>query len=195
MQQVLFKWNDEVDECPEGILEEDVALYPSLAAEIMGIVLNQDQPIPLIEDKIEPQCRDIDTAACNANIEPFDFAGVDAPTIVRTNNEEINKIDDGNNGIMSIAAIPPANNPNPLVLPDTLDNDNANKNNNKSSNNDKSSNNNLLQGGNLGTQGEIGADTQEEDPTEGQDQEMLQSRCKNKGNTGKYADYGLMMNA
>ena len=26
---VLFEWNDDVDECPEGILEEDdIVLYP-----------------------------------------------------------------------------------------------------------------------------------------------------------------------
>ncbi len=90
--------------------------------------------------------------------------------------------------------IPPANNPNPLVLPDTSDDDNANKNNDRSSNNDESGIDNLLQGGNLGKQGEIGADAPEEVPTEGQDQGVRQSRRKNKGTTGKYADYGLMMN-
>ncbi len=37
---VLFEWNEEVDECPEGILEEeDVILYPLLAAELLGVVL------------------------------------------------------------------------------------------------------------------------------------------------------------
>jgi hypothetical protein len=31
---ILFEWNKEVDECPEGIIDiEDVVLYPSLAAE------------------------------------------------------------------------------------------------------------------------------------------------------------------
>ena len=34
---VLFEWNDDVDECPEGILEEDnVVLYPSIVAELPG---------------------------------------------------------------------------------------------------------------------------------------------------------------
>ncbi len=37
---VLFEWNEEVDECPEGILkEEDIILYPLLAAELSGVVL------------------------------------------------------------------------------------------------------------------------------------------------------------
>jgi hypothetical protein len=37
---VLFEWNEEVDESPEGILEEeDVILHPLLAAEFPGVVL------------------------------------------------------------------------------------------------------------------------------------------------------------
>ena len=54
---------------------------------------------------------------------------------------------------MSIATIPPANNPNPLILPDTLDNDdNADD---EPSNNDKSSNDNSLQGGTRGCKGRL----------------------------------------
>ena len=35
---ILFEWNKEVDESPEGIVEvEDVILYPSLAAEHPGM--------------------------------------------------------------------------------------------------------------------------------------------------------------
>jgi hypothetical protein len=36
---VLFEWNKDVDKTPKGIIEEDVALYPSLAAETPGVVL------------------------------------------------------------------------------------------------------------------------------------------------------------
>ncbi len=37
---ILFEWNEEVDEFPEGIVKvEDVVLYPSLAAEHPGVVL------------------------------------------------------------------------------------------------------------------------------------------------------------
>jgi hypothetical protein len=95
---------------------------------------------------------------------------------------------------MSIATIPPANNPNPIVLSDTMDNNYANKNDNESSNNDESNINNSLQGGNLRKQGGIRTDAPEEDPTEGQNQGVRQSRCKYKGTIGKYADYGLMIN-
>ncbi len=124
---VLFKWNNEVDVCPEGIVEDDVVLYPSLAAEILGVVLDQDQPIPSIEDKIEPQGNAEDAAACNSNIELFDVTGVDALTVIHANNYEIDKINGNDNNIMSIATILSANNPKPLVLPDTLDDNNTNK--------------------------------------------------------------------
>ena len=60
---VLFELNEDVDKTPEGIIEEDVVLYPSLAAETPGVVLEQDQPIPAMEDKIKPQGRTEDAAA------------------------------------------------------------------------------------------------------------------------------------
>ena len=84
-----------------------MVLYPALAAEILGMVLDQDQPIPLIKDKIEPQgpAKDKDAAAQNVNIKPFGISGVDAPTIVHANNDEINKIDDIDGNIMSIATV------------------------------------------------------------------------------------------
>jgi hypothetical protein len=36
----LFQWNNKVDELLEGIIKENVVLYPSLAAEILGFVLD-----------------------------------------------------------------------------------------------------------------------------------------------------------
>jgi hypothetical protein len=52
---ILFEWNEEVDEFPEGIVEvEDVVLYPSLAAEHPVLVLGQDQPLPLIKEELVP---------------------------------------------------------------------------------------------------------------------------------------------
>ncbi len=100
-------------------------LYPSLAAEIPGVILEQDLPIPTIEDKIEPQDQDRakDAVARNANLEPFDVAGVNAPMIIRANNDDINKISDDNNCILLIATIPANNNHGPLILPNTSDSD------------------------------------------------------------------------
>jgi hypothetical protein len=83
---ILFKWNEEVDKFPEGIVEvEDVVLYPSLAAEHPGVVLRRDQPLPLIKEKLVPQGRAEDAVACNANLRPFDVAGVAAVPIVHAN--------------------------------------------------------------------------------------------------------------
>ncbi len=51
---ILFEWNVEVDECPEGIVEEDMVLYPSLVAEFPGVTLGRDHPIPTIGEDIIP---------------------------------------------------------------------------------------------------------------------------------------------
>jgi hypothetical protein len=52
---VLFEWNDKVNKYQEEIVKKEVVLYPALAVEVLGMVFDQDQPIPLIEDEIEPQ--------------------------------------------------------------------------------------------------------------------------------------------
>jgi hypothetical protein len=78
---ILFEWNEVVDKCPEGIVEEDVVLYPSLVAKFPGVTLGRDHPIPTIEEDIMPQGCDKAAAARNTNMEPFAAAGVDAPTI------------------------------------------------------------------------------------------------------------------
>jgi hypothetical protein len=68
---ILFKWNEVVDECPEGIVKEDVVLYPSLVAEFPGVTLGRDHPIPTIKEDIMPQGCNEAAAACKANMEPF----------------------------------------------------------------------------------------------------------------------------
>jgi hypothetical protein len=83
---ILFEWNEEVDESPEGIVDlKDITLYPSLAAEHPGVALGQDQPLPSIKVELVPQGRAEDAAAHNANIQPLDIAGVwAAPPLVTT---------------------------------------------------------------------------------------------------------------
>ena len=89
----LFKWNEEVDVFPKGIDDiEDVVLYPSLAAKHPGAVLGRDQPLPSIKEELVPQGRAEDAVACNANLQPFDVAGVVAASIVHANAGEL---DDG----------------------------------------------------------------------------------------------------
>ena len=76
---ILFKWNKKVDESPKGIVEvKDVILYPSLATEHPGVALGQDQPLPSIKEKLFPQDHAKDAAACNANLQPLNVAGVGA---------------------------------------------------------------------------------------------------------------------
>jgi hypothetical protein len=118
---ILFKWNNNIDKYLEGLVEEDVVLYPSLAAEVPLVVLEQDLPITMIEDTIEPQGCAKDAAVRNANLEPFDVAGVEAPTIICANNNKINVVNDNNDGILAIATIPANINHDPLILPKTSD--------------------------------------------------------------------------
>ena len=68
---ILFEWNDNVNEFPEGLIEDNVVLYPSLAADISRVVLEQDLSISMIEDKIEPQGRAKDSVAHNWNLKPL----------------------------------------------------------------------------------------------------------------------------
>ena len=73
-----------MDEFPEGIVDvEDVVLYPSLAAEHPGVVLGRDQPLPLTEEELFPQGQAEDAMARNANLQPFDIAGVAAARPMR----------------------------------------------------------------------------------------------------------------
>ena len=75
--------------------------------------------------------------ARNANLEPFNVTGVAAPTIIRTNNDKIDKINGNDNCILSIATIPANNNHDPLILPDTSDSDTLD---NEDQNEDKENN-------------------------------------------------------
>jgi hypothetical protein len=107
---ILFEWTNNINEYPEGLIEEDVVLYPTLMADIPGVVLEIDLPIPTFEDKIESQGRAKDAAACNSNLKPFVIAEVDALTIIHVNNNEIDVINDKDKSILLIATIPANNN-------------------------------------------------------------------------------------
>jgi hypothetical protein len=98
--RILFEWNNEVNEYPNRLVDKDMVLYPSLLTEIPGVVLEQDLPIPTIEDKIKPQGHAKDATARNANLKPLDVTGVDMLTIICANNNKIDKINDDNNGIL-----------------------------------------------------------------------------------------------
>ncbi len=134
---IFFEWNEEVDECPEGIFKEDVVLYPSLVAKFPGVTLGQDHPIPTIEEDIIPQGHAEADAARNANMEQFAIAGVDTPTIIHADINEIDETDDDDDSIISVANILAQANQDPLIIPDTSNEDDGNDdNNNKEDNND-----------------------------------------------------------
>ena len=122
---ILFEWNEEVDEFPEGIVDiEDVVLYPSLAAEHPGVVLGRDQPLPLIEEELVPQGRAEDAAARNANLQPFNVAGVEAVPIVHANADKLDDYEvDDDDGIIAVGDIPQQPPRAPLAVNDTDDDD------------------------------------------------------------------------
>jgi hypothetical protein len=74
-----------------------------------------------------PQGRDEAPAARNANMEPFAATGVDAPTIIHADINEIDETDDDDDGIISVADIPAQANHYPLNVPDTSDEDDEGK--------------------------------------------------------------------
>jgi hypothetical protein len=191
---ILFEWNKEVDECPEGIVEDDVVLYPSLIAKFPGVTLGQDHPIPTIKEDIIPQGRAKDDAARNTNMEQFAVTGVDAPTIIHANINEIDKTDDNVDGIISVADIPAQVNQDPLIIPDTSDKDDGDNNNDDKEDNDDNDDN---------TPQEYNPENESEGESEGdkapgvEDEApgVRQSKLKNKGVMNRFDNYGLMMNA
>ncbi len=191
---ILFKWNKEVDKCPEGIIEEDVVLYPFLIAKFPGVTLGQDHPIPTIKEDIIPQGRAKADAARNANMEQFAITGVDAPTIIHANINEIDETDDDNNGIISVANIPAQANQDPLIVPDTSDKDDGDDDNNNEEDNDDNDNN---------TPQEYDPENELEGESEGDEAPGVEdkapgvrrSKRKNKGVTNRFDNNGLMMNA
>jgi len=113
-----------VDEFPKGIVDtEEVILYPYIAAEHLGVVIGQDQPLPLIEEELVPQGQAKDAAARNANIQPFYVAGVVAAPIVHANADELNdyKIDD-DDGTIVVGDTPQQPPHAPLVVVNDTDN-------------------------------------------------------------------------
>jgi hypothetical protein len=185
---ILFEWNEKVDEFPEGIVEvEDVVLYPSLAAEHPGVVLGQDQPLPLIEEELVPQVHAKDTAACNANLQPFDVAGVAAAPIVHANADEFvdYKIDD-DDGIIAVGDIPQQPPHVPLIVNDT-DDDIATRSDDEDDDDDsldKDVNNEPAAATNA-------PEGNKPDSNQG----VQRSQCRGKGITKKYANYSLLMAA
>jgi hypothetical protein len=202
---ILFEWNEVVDECPDSIIEVDVVLYPSLVAEFPGVTLGRDHPIPTIEKDIMPQGRDEAAAARNANMEPFAAAGVDAPTIIHADINEIDETDDDNDGIISVADIPAQADHYPLNIPDTSDKDDEGKDNednnkdddapqeNDKDDEDDNKDDDAPQENNPSNESGEESEGEEAPGVEDKTPGVRGSQRKNKGVTNRFNNYGLMM--
>jgi hypothetical protein len=105
---VVFEWNNEVDKASQGLVGEDIVPYPTLAAEIPGVHLSCDKPVPTIKDEVNLMGRAEDPTAQNAGLEPLAIAGVDHATAII--DADKHEFDDSHNndddaGILAIANI------------------------------------------------------------------------------------------
>ncbi len=122
---ILFEWNDEINESPEGLVEDDYVPYPAIPAEFPGVELARDTPImETIEEEVIPHGRPEDAAALNAGIIPHALAGVGRAAIIDAHADEIYAIDeDEDDGIIAVADLPAANRANALVIDGDVDTD------------------------------------------------------------------------
>jgi hypothetical protein len=188
---VLFEWNDEVDECPEGILEEDdVILYPSIAAELPGVELKHDTPRPSIEADLIPHGQAEDKAARNANHEPFGIVGVEPAVVIHAEEGEIDNDsdEDDDEGIIAINDAPMPMAQDPLVLSDSSD-DEQNDDEHDSDDDSDDDDDDPSFADAVAEQDDSGDDEDKEQ----EDQGVRRSRRKNKGTNRQYNDYTLMM--
>ncbi len=193
---VLFEWNKEVNECPEGIFkEEDIILYPSLTAELPGVVLGRDMPPSSIEVDLIPQGCVEDKAAQNASHEPFSIVGVNQPVtahaIIHAKNGEINSNndEDDDDGIIAINDAPvPRMAQDPLVLPDLSEDESEDNSNNSNDGKDDDDDAPFIDDAAV-KQAESGDDEDEEQENQG----VRQSRRRNKGANHQYDNCTLMM--
>jgi hypothetical protein len=196
---ILFEWNEEVDESPEGIVDvKNVTLYPSLAAEHPGVALGQDQPLPSIEVELVPQGRAKDAAARNANIQPLDIAGVwAAPPLVHANVNELDAYkSDDNNGSIAVADIPQQPPHAPLVINNTNnDNMGRDEDGDDTESNDKESNDEDDAERNDDKLSDLTATTDLDGNEPGKDQGVQRLQHRRKCATKKYANYSLLMAA
>ncbi len=158
-------------------------------------MLGRDQPLPSIEEELVPQGED--AAARNANLRPFDVAGVVAAPIVHTNTDNLNNYEiDDNDGIIAVGDIPQQPPHTPLVVDDTDkdsntggsgdDDDDGDKDVDGDEDNENSSEQN--------DEPEAATDALDGSGSDS-DQGVRRSQRRGKGTSKKYADYSLLMAA
>jgi hypothetical protein len=150
-------------------------------------VLGRDQPLPSIEEELVPQGRAEDAAARNANLWPFDVAGVAAASIVHANADEfVDYKIDNNDGIIAVGDIPQQPPHVPLVVNDTEDN--------VATGSDDDDDNDDLSDKDVNNEPAAVTNVPEGNEADG-DQGVQRLRRRGKGITKKYANYSLLMAA
>jgi hypothetical protein len=193
---VLFEWNDDVDKYNENIVEKNAILYPSLAVEFPGITLGRNVAVPSIEDDIFPHGLAKDAAAQNANAAPFVVQEwINGLGAIQANDNEIDEgeYDDKDNGIIEVADIPPGNAPlqNPIVAIPDSDEDAASTSKDLDSDDNEDKDPDFQDAHDQEDEGKKNEEEQEDDNIPG----IRRLKCRNRGQTRRYADYGLMMAA
>ena len=189
---ILFEWNDAIDEPPKGLVAEDVVLYPSIVTEFPGVTLDRDIAVTTVEDEVKPHGRLEDAAAHNAGLKPVDIAGVDRVALIDTFDDAPNDNepdDDDDHGIIAIADLPPADPaPDDALVTDDDDDDNVHtdvehSDNEEEEDNDDGGDNNDRTG------------KKEADDAAAIAAGLRRSGRKNKGRSGQYANYTLLLHA
>jgi hypothetical protein len=201
---ILFEWNEDIDESPEGLVEDDYVPYPAIPAEFPGVELERDTPImETIEEEMIPHGRPEDAAALNAGIIPHALAGVGRAAIVDAHADEIYAIDeDEDDGIIAVADLPAANRANALVIDDD---DNAHAERDSSEDDDDTDSD---------SDSDNGSDTDDDDSDDDDDDDidgdaddqsgssddddpagLRRSRRANRGRTQRYNNYALLLHA
>jgi hypothetical protein len=200
---ILFEWNDRIDETRETLFEEEVVPYPTLVAELPGITLHRDIPVMPVEDEIPPQGRAEDAAAANAGFAPLDRRALfdEAAAVIDADAFEFDPVrdDDGNDGIIAVADIPPHHLADDVLLVDADDDagpvvGDAYHNNNDA---DADSDDDASDGAN-DSDDDDDSDGDEDPPDEDAMARAAGLRCSGratKGSTTRYSDYGLLMHA
>ncbi len=161
------------------------------------MVLGRDQPLPSIEEELVPQGQAEDAAACNANLQPFHVAGVEAAPIVHANADKLDDYEiDDDDGIIAVVNIPQQPPHAPRVVNDTDDDDDAvgsGDDDDDSSDEDDEADDDSSDEDDDNEPAEVtsGPEGNQSDGDRG----VQRSGRRGKGITKKYADYSLLMAA
>jgi hypothetical protein len=197
---ILFEWNNAVDKQQEGLVEEDLVPYPSLAMEFPGVFLDHD--ISAIKDKIIPQGCVEDAAAQNANLALLEVVtGVDAPVNVSAHDDEF-KYKNNNDDIIAVANITQGGAPQlqPVVKINNPGNNANNGNNDDDSSNDANDsigddNESIKTSFINSDKGNQNNNKKNDGNKNNETTGLRRSKRKDKGRTDRFSDYSLFMAA